>query len=454
MTTKVTLTTLSGLSNETTAITSINNNFNAIAEQLDLLLSRDGESPNTLTADLDINSNRIRNLPDSVNNDEPLTHRQALIQFPKIDIAVENIDNINAVADNYPNISVVATDIDNVNTLAGLSVEVQALGAIAPGLTNINNELTKVTAVADDLALGSSSLILQATAAAVSAAASETTAANKASEASVSATEAAASATNAATSETNAAQSAVDATTALSGLQAQIDILSYTNPTISVDITTPTNETQEDGVTINDVTISVNGSFNSGYSPALIEARQKSGSWVDVTSQMTINSGTVSGSVSYTSLNLNTSSTLNNRTFEARITDAVSGSLGGNTVESNEDVLDFRPRIFWSDGTEAAPTNSATVRALSNSSLVNSLNLFLSPPPGTGDRTIYFAFPQSFVTGGQVTVTSNNALASTILTTDSRFSTISVNDAGGNASNYWLFALVVNDSVVNVRIEN
>lgn len=60
MATKLALTDLTSL--DATAINDINANFTAIENIVDLLLSRDGSTPNTLTADVDLNSNQILNL--------------------------------------------------------------------------------------------------------------------------------------------------------------------------------------------------------------------------------------------------------------------------------------------------------------------------------------------------------------------------------------------------------
>lgn len=60
---KVNLTEISNLSgNPSSAQTAINENFQRVSDQLDLLLSRDGETPNELTSNLDVNSNRVINL--------------------------------------------------------------------------------------------------------------------------------------------------------------------------------------------------------------------------------------------------------------------------------------------------------------------------------------------------------------------------------------------------------
>ena len=62
MATKVSTTTLSSLANETSFLSALNDNITNLADAIDLLISRDGTSPNTLTASIDMNSNRIVNL--------------------------------------------------------------------------------------------------------------------------------------------------------------------------------------------------------------------------------------------------------------------------------------------------------------------------------------------------------------------------------------------------------
>jgi len=61
--TKLTLSDLTSLTNETSAITTINQNNAAIEAAIELLLSRNGASPNMMNANLDMNSFRILNTP-------------------------------------------------------------------------------------------------------------------------------------------------------------------------------------------------------------------------------------------------------------------------------------------------------------------------------------------------------------------------------------------------------
>jgi hypothetical protein len=69
---KYTYTPLTTLTNESAAVTRINANFAALQAAIEKTLSRDGTSPNTMTASLDMNSQRINNLPEALTNTEPV----------------------------------------------------------------------------------------------------------------------------------------------------------------------------------------------------------------------------------------------------------------------------------------------------------------------------------------------------------------------------------------------
>ena len=70
---KLTLSDLTNLNNETSVVNTINNNNTAIETALENTLSRDGTTPNTMSANLDMNSNRVLNLPSPSTNSEPAT---------------------------------------------------------------------------------------------------------------------------------------------------------------------------------------------------------------------------------------------------------------------------------------------------------------------------------------------------------------------------------------------
>lgn len=67
---KVTLNPIASLQSESSALQTMNLNFEVIAEAFDNTLSRDGTTPNQLEAPLDANSNRIINLPTPITGTE------------------------------------------------------------------------------------------------------------------------------------------------------------------------------------------------------------------------------------------------------------------------------------------------------------------------------------------------------------------------------------------------
>lgn len=97
---KITLTEVGNLRNETTGVQAINDNFDTIVEAIDNTLSRDGTSPNSMDSDLDMDSNRIYNLP------EPTTDSEAATKS-YVDDAIGSV----AVAD--ASIIVPSTTVDN-----------------------------------------------------------------------------------------------------------------------------------------------------------------------------------------------------------------------------------------------------------------------------------------------------------------------------------------------------
>lgn len=74
--TKISLTDLANLQNEDSAVANINANNNTIEVAFDNTLSRDGTSPNQMTAQLDMNSNRIINLPAAAGPNDPVRYAE------------------------------------------------------------------------------------------------------------------------------------------------------------------------------------------------------------------------------------------------------------------------------------------------------------------------------------------------------------------------------------------
>lgn len=81
---KITLTDLTNLQNETTAVSKINLNNSLVETAIENTLSRDGSSPNMMGANLDMNSNRILNLPAPSVNTEPVRRYD-------LDVAIKGI---------------------------------------------------------------------------------------------------------------------------------------------------------------------------------------------------------------------------------------------------------------------------------------------------------------------------------------------------------------------------
>lgn len=69
---KLTLNDLTNLQNENSVVTKLNNNNTLIETALDNTLSRDGSSPNSMAADLDMDGNAILNLPEATTDTQPI----------------------------------------------------------------------------------------------------------------------------------------------------------------------------------------------------------------------------------------------------------------------------------------------------------------------------------------------------------------------------------------------
>ena len=70
--------TLFDLSSGSYTVDLLNQNFALIEAAFENTLSRDGTIPNTMSANLDMNSKRILNLPNAASNNEPVTYGQLM----------------------------------------------------------------------------------------------------------------------------------------------------------------------------------------------------------------------------------------------------------------------------------------------------------------------------------------------------------------------------------------
>lgn len=91
---KLTLSDLASLANQSAAIATINANNALIETALENTLSRDGTSPNTMEANLDMNSNRIINLPLPSSNTEPV--RKGEFDETIADLVIGELDAVDA----------------------------------------------------------------------------------------------------------------------------------------------------------------------------------------------------------------------------------------------------------------------------------------------------------------------------------------------------------------------
>jgi|SRR5882724_19597 len=73
---KLTLTDLTNLQNESTAITNLKGNNDATEIAMENTLSRNGLAPNQMLSNLDMNNYKIINLPDAISDQEPATYSQ------------------------------------------------------------------------------------------------------------------------------------------------------------------------------------------------------------------------------------------------------------------------------------------------------------------------------------------------------------------------------------------
>ncbi len=156
---KVTLSDLTNLSNEQSVVATINANNAALETALEKTLSRDGTTPNIMSADLDMNSNQILNLPDATTDQEPVTLGQfndaldALEEGAVIEATFVTLSN-NDVLDNE-RVLTAGTGVTITDGGAGSTVTVAAdqttLNAATATLTNktinlANNTITGTTA--------------------------------------------------------------------------------------------------------------------------------------------------------------------------------------------------------------------------------------------------------------------------------------------------------------------
>lgn len=233
---KVNLADLTSIQNDPSAVDTINNNSAIIEEAFDNTLSRDGSTPNQMGANLDMNYNRILNLPRPLNPNEPARIRDVGDARSLAEEAAASAAAAAASAAEAQSSEEDAQDAQEAAEAAQVAAEASATSAASSastataqagiattqaGIATTQAGIATTQATnAGNFASSASTSATNASNSASAAATSETNAASSASSASTSATNAsnsasaaATSASNAATSETNAAASASAAAT-------------------------------------------------------------------------------------------------------------------------------------------------------------------------------------------------------------------------------------------------
>ena len=201
---KLTLSNVASFTNDTTAVSTTTTNNDAIETALENTLSRDGTSPNTMSANLDMNSNDIVNVDNITTTTLSVGGTSVTAQ---VTAAAASATAAAASATAAASSASSASSSASTATTQASNASTSATNA-ATSATNASTSATTATTQATNAASSATTATTQASNASTSA----TNAASSATTASTQATNASTSATNAATSETNAAASATAAT--------------------------------------------------------------------------------------------------------------------------------------------------------------------------------------------------------------------------------------------------
>lgn len=140
---KVTLSDLENLNNPVTAVAIINRNNQALRVALEKALFRDGSTPHSMLSDLDMNSYRIRNLPEPVEDSDAVTKEYAdgLIgdianaEANAVAAAASAVSSASSAAAASAFATIAQAAADSADGLAGLA-SVKDYGALGDGVTD------------------------------------------------------------------------------------------------------------------------------------------------------------------------------------------------------------------------------------------------------------------------------------------------------------------------------
>lgn len=156
---KVSLTTITS---RYASVDALNANFEALEEALENTLSRDGSAPNAMGADLDMDSNRILNLPTPTTSGEPIPLSWAVANYADFQTVAGLDDEIEALAaivteivgvyGGLANIATVASGIANVNAVGSNITSVNTVATNISNVNNVNSNIADVSTVATNIA--------------------------------------------------------------------------------------------------------------------------------------------------------------------------------------------------------------------------------------------------------------------------------------------------------------
>lgn len=132
---KLVLDDLTNINNQTSAVNTINQNNSRIETALEKTLSRDGTTPNEMNATLDMNSNRIINLPKPITSSEPVRLEEVdnvISLADGLEEALENVAEAEVTAVNAANTAVAAAALASSYSPIGITLSDLLLTTIDP----------------------------------------------------------------------------------------------------------------------------------------------------------------------------------------------------------------------------------------------------------------------------------------------------------------------------------
>lgn len=140
---KITLTDIANLQNETTVTAAVNSNNSSIEDAVENTLSRDGTSPNQMAAVLDMNSNRIINLPAAGGPNDPvrLQEFQDAVFGPGLTINAGTLSG-STLASNVVSSSLTGVGTITTGVWAGTPIAASSLSGTTLASNVVNSSIT------------------------------------------------------------------------------------------------------------------------------------------------------------------------------------------------------------------------------------------------------------------------------------------------------------------------